>query len=69
MWIPEKLGALADAFKRLRHFVCDDRGASGWRLTGTTPDEVRVEVQGCDLWGFRDGLVARKDSYRKIVEP
>jgi steroid delta-isomerase-like uncharacterized protein len=51
------------------HFVAGDRGASEWTLTGTTTDGLRLEVRGCDLWTFRDGLVTRKDSYWKIVEP
>ena len=51
------------------HFVADDRGASEWTLTGTTTDGTRLEVRGCDLWTFRDGLVTKKDSFWKIVEP
>lgn len=51
-----------------RHWVAGDRGASEWRLTGTTTSGERVDVRGCDLWEFRDGLVVRKDSYWKIVE-
>ena len=51
-----------------RHFVSGARGASEWTLTGTTTDGVRLEVRGCDLWGFRDGLIVRKDSYWKLVE-
>jgi hypothetical protein len=27
-----------------------------------------VEVQGCDLFELRDGKIARKDSYWKLVE-
>jgi ketosteroid isomerase-like protein len=50
------------------HFVAGERGASEWTLTGTTTDGVRLEVRGCDLWTFRDGLVTRKDSFWKIVE-
>jgi ketosteroid isomerase-like protein len=50
------------------HFVSGDRGASEWTLTGTTTDGVRLEVRGCDLWTFRDGLVVKKNSYWKIVE-
>jgi ketosteroid isomerase-like protein len=50
-----------------RHFVCGDRGVSEWLLTGTTTAGERIAVRGCDLWEFRDGLVARKDSYWKIV--
>ena len=52
------------------HFISGDRGASEWTLTGTTTSGERIEVRGCDLWTFRDGLVSRKDSYWKIrVEP
>ena len=51
------------------HFIAGDRGASEWTLTGTTTDGVRLEVRGCDLWTFRDGLVVKKDSFWKIVEP
>ena len=51
-----------------RHWVCGDRGASEWLLTGTTTAGERIAVRGCDLWEFRDGLVVRKDSYWKIVE-
>jgi len=48
------------------HFVTGDRGASEWTMTGTTTSGERVEVRGCDLWTFRDGLVSRKDSFWKI---
>jgi len=37
-------------------------------LTGSTADGVRLEVRGCDLWEFDDGLITRKDSYWKLVE-
>lgn len=50
-----------------RHWVCGDYGVSEWTLTGTTVAGARIEVRGCDLWEFRDGLVVRKDSYWKIV--
>ena len=51
-----------------RHWVCGDRGASEWLLTGITTAGQRIAVRGCDLWEFRDGLVVRKDSYWKIVD-
>ena len=51
-----------------RHFVSGDRGVSEWKLTGTTTEGVKIEVQGCDLWEFRDGKISRKDSYWKIVK-
>ena len=51
-----------------RHFISGNRGASEWLLTGTTTAGNRIEVQGCDLWEFRNGKILRKDSYWKIVE-
>ena len=48
-----------------RHFVNGDRGVSEWTFTGTATDGSRVEVHGCDLFTFRDGKIALKDSYRK----
>jgi steroid delta-isomerase-like uncharacterized protein len=52
-----------------RHFVCGDRGVSEWVFTGTRGDGTRVEVQGCDLFRFRDGRIALKNSYRKTRPP
>ena len=48
-----------------RHFVHGDRGVSEWTFTGTKADGTRVEVNGCDLFTFRDGRIALKNSYRK----
>ena len=48
-----------------RHFVAGDRGVSQWTFTGTARDGSRVEVHGLDLFTFRDGRIALKDSYRK----
>jgi len=48
-----------------RHFVCGDRGVSEWTFTGTRRDGTRVEVHGCDLFVFRSGRIALKNSYRK----
>ena len=47
------------------HFVRGNRGVSEWIFTGTRVDGSRVEVQGCDLFTFRDGKIALKNSYRK----
>jgi len=52
-----------------RHFVCGDRGVSEWTFTGTRADGPRVEVHGCDVFTFRDGKIALKDSYRKNRPP
>jgi steroid delta-isomerase-like uncharacterized protein len=52
-----------------RHFVSGDRGVSEWTFTGTRTDGARVEVRGCDLFTFRDGKIALKNSYRKNRPP
>ena len=52
-----------------RHFVCGERGVSEWTFTGTRTDGTRVEVRGCDLFVFRDGKIALKNSYRKNRPP
>lgn len=52
-----------------KHFVAGDRGFSEWIFTGTKPDGTRVEVTGCDLFTFRDGKIAIKNSYRKNRSP
>ena len=48
-----------------RHFLAGARGVSEWTFTGTRKDGTRVEVNGCDLFTFRDGKIAIKNSYRK----
>lgn len=52
-----------------RHFVCGERGVSEWTFTGTRADGSRVEVNGCDVFTFRDGRIAVKNSYRKNRPP
>jgi len=52
-----------------RHFVEGDRGVSEWTFTGTLNDGRRVEVNGCDLFTFRDGKIAVKNSFRKNRPP
>ena len=47
------------------HWVSGDRGVSAWVFRGTRLDGTRVEVNGCDLFTFRDGKIAVKDSFRK----
>ncbi len=48
-----------------RHRLSGDRGVSEWVFRGTRRDGTRVEVNGCDLFTFRDGKIAVKDSFRK----
>jgi ketosteroid isomerase-like protein len=53
------------AFRDLRHVVAGDRGLSEWLFTGTTADGRKVEVEGCDLFTFREGKIAVKRSFLK----
>ena len=48
-----------------RHFVKGNRGVSEWTFTGTLNDGRRVEVDGCDVFTFRNGKIAIKNSFRK----
>ena len=66
----EVFQTFADAqWRSPRHFVVGDRGVSEWTFTGTRADGTRVEVNGCDLFTFRDGKIAVKNSYRKNRPP
>lgn len=47
------------------HFISGKRGFSEWTFTGTRSDGTRVEVTGCDLFTFKDGKIAVKNSFRK----
>lgn len=58
--------AFPDAqWRAARHFISGDRGVSEWTFTGTRADGTRLEVNGCDVFTFRDGKIALKNSYRK----
>jgi ketosteroid isomerase-like protein len=48
-----------------RHFILENRGFSEWILTGTKLDGTKIEVTGVDLFTFKDGKIAIKNSYRK----
>jgi ketosteroid isomerase-like protein len=52
-------------WREARHFFVGDRGLSEWTFSGTRADGTRVEVTGCDVFTFRDGKIAVKNSYRK----
>jgi steroid delta-isomerase-like uncharacterized protein len=53
------------AFANTRHVVAGDRGVSEWLFTGTTAEGKKVEVNGCDLFTFRDDTIALKSAYFK----
>jgi steroid delta-isomerase-like uncharacterized protein len=52
-------------FRDVRHVVAGERGISEWTFAGTTPEGKKVEVNGCDLFTFRDGKITLKSSYLK----
>jgi hypothetical protein len=47
------------------HFAFGERGISEWTFRGTGNDGRFTEVRGVDVFVIRDGLIARKDTYRK----
>jgi ketosteroid isomerase-like protein len=46
------------------HFIAGNRGVTEWVMTADSPDGG-IEVQGCDVFTFRDGKIAVKNSYLK----
>lgn len=48
-----------------KHFILGNKGFSEWIFKGTKLDGTKVEVTGCDLFTFKDGKIAIKNSYRK----
>jgi steroid delta-isomerase-like uncharacterized protein len=52
-------------FRDVHHVVSGDRGLSEWTFAGTTAEGKAVEVNGCDLFTFRQGKIAVKSSYFK----
>ena len=47
------------------HVVAGNRGFSEWTFRGTDAGGRETEVRGVDLFELRDGLIARKDTFRK----
>ena len=47
------------------NFISGNRGFSEWVFRGTKSDGSKVEVTGCDLFSFKNGKIAIKNSYRK----
>ena len=55
-------------WEEMRHWIVDDTKAlSEWVVRGTPRDGPAFEFLGCDLWEFRDELVAKKDTYWKFI--
>lgn len=58
--------AVPDAqWRSAQHFVHGDFGVSQWTFTGTAADGSPIEVDGVDLFTFRDGKIQRKNVFRK----
>lgn len=47
------------------HVAAGDRGFSEWTFRGTDRAGNFVELRGVDLFRFRDGKIAVKDTFRK----
>jgi hypothetical protein len=47
------------------HVVSGNRGFSEWTFRGTDRKGVKAEVRGVDVFTFRDGRIALKDTFRK----
>jgi ketosteroid isomerase-like protein len=56
-------------WQNVEHFVSGDRGASQWTMLLTGADGKAAAWNGCDLFRFRDGRIAFKDTYRKFAAP
>ena len=55
-------------WEEIHHWVCDETKAiSEWVVRGTPRDGEAFERLGCDLWEFKNGLVAKKDTYWKYI--
>ncbi len=52
----------------MRHWIMGDKALSEWIVQGTSLDGDAIDLLGCDLWEFRDGLVVKKDTYWKYVD-
>lgn len=47
------------------HLIVGDRAVSEWTFSGTNPDGSRIEADGVDLFHLCDGLIVRKQAFRK----
>lgn len=62
--------AMSDvAWEVLDHRFGRDFAITRWMFRGTRADGKKIEVLGCDLFEFRDGLVSSKQAFRKDRPP
>lgn len=52
-------------FKNARHFTQGDRGCSEWTFMATSPDGDKLAIDGCDIFTFRGGKIAVKNTFLK----
>jgi uncharacterized protein (TIGR02246 family) len=52
-------------WEEAHHFAAGDRGASEWIFVATAADGSSLSERGCDLFTFREGLIALKNTYLK----
>lgn len=48
-----------------RHTIAGDVALSEWIFRATRSDGGRIDVEGCDIFEFEDGLIKRKTAFRK----
>jgi ketosteroid isomerase-like protein len=48
-----------------QHYVHGDFGVSQWTFVGTASDGSRIEMDGVDIFAFRDGKILSKKAFRK----
>ena len=53
------------SFINTRHFIEGDRACSEWTFVATTTDGRRLKIDGCDLFTFRKGKIALKNTFLK----
>jgi steroid delta-isomerase-like uncharacterized protein len=58
--------AVPDAqWRNGQHYVQGNFGVSQWTFTGTAADGSRIEVDGVDLFTFKNGKIQSKKVFRK----
>ena len=53
------------SFENGQHFSQGDRGCSEWTFTATRPDGSKMEMNGCDLFTFKNNKIHVKNSLIK----
>ena len=66
---PEPVKALPDVnYQPVRNSFGEDHVVVELLVTGTLGDGSKARFHACDILTLRDGLIAAKRSYRKVVE-